>query len=88
LGVFTQACSNRLDSRGFHGKEILLDDGCPDGANVGVASQNRYEVGSTVPCVINFSNKPIQAKANSRGGVFHPLRVFQYPEALVGILHG
>jgi hypothetical protein len=37
--------------------------------------------------VFNFSNKPIQAKAYSRGGVFHSLRVFQHSETLVGILH-
>ena len=49
LGVFTQAGGDRLDPRSFHGKVVLLDDGCPDGANVGVATQDRYEVGLTVP---------------------------------------
>jgi hypothetical protein len=67
---------------------VLLDDGCPDGANVGVATQDGDEVRLAVPAVFNLSNKPIQPKAYSRGGVLHSLRVFQHPEALVGILHG
>jgi hypothetical protein len=45
-------------------------------------------VGLTVPLVIDLSNKPIQPQPDSRGGVLHPLRVFQDPEALVRILHG
>jgi hypothetical protein len=72
----------------LHAKEVLLDDRCPDGANVGVAAQNRYEMGFTVPSVFDLSNKPIQPQLDSRGGVLHPLRVFQNPEAFVGILHG
>jgi hypothetical protein len=88
LGILTQASRHRLDPRSLHAKEVLLDDRCPDGANVGVAAQNRYEMGLTVPSVFDLSNKPIQPKLDSRGGVLHPLRVFQNPEALVGILHG
>src|ERR1035437_10122410 len=88
LGVFPQACGEVLDSRCFYGKEVLLDDGCPDGANVRVGTQDGNEVGIAIPCVINFPDKPLQPKADSRGGVLHSLRVFQYPEALVGILHG
>jgi hypothetical protein len=87
LGVFTQAGRYRLDAWSFYGKEVLLDDRCPDSANVGVPTQNRYEVGLADMAVFNFSNKPIQAKAYSRGGVFHSLRVFQHSETLVGILH-
>jgi hypothetical protein len=87
LGIFTQGRGHRLDPRSFHGKEVLLDDRCPDGANVGVATQNRDEMGLAVPAVFNFSNEPIQPKAYSRGGVLHSLRVFQHSEALVGILH-
>jgi hypothetical protein len=71
----------------LHSKEVLLDDCCPDGANVGVAAQNGYEVGLTVPAVFDLSNKPVQPKPDSRGGVLHSLCVFQNPEALVGILH-
>jgi hypothetical protein len=45
-------------------------------------------VGLAVLAVFNLSNKPIQAKSDSRGGVLHSLRVFQNAEALMGILHG
>jgi hypothetical protein len=88
LGVFTQAGGYGLDPRSFHGKCVLLNHGCPDGANVRVTTQNRYEVGFAVLAVFNFSNKPIQPKAYPRGGVLHPLCVFQHSEAFVGILHG
>jgi hypothetical protein len=88
LGILTQAGGERIESWSFHRKEVLLDDGCPNGANVGIPAQDRDEVGVAVPRVINLSNKPIQPKADSRGGVFHALRVFQYAEALVRILHG
>jgi hypothetical protein len=88
LGVLTQASGERIASRSFHGKGVLLDDGGPDGANVGVATQDRNEVGLAVACVFDLSNKSIQPKPDSRGGVLHSLRVFQHPEALVGILHG
>ena len=77
-----------VEAPGIDSITVSLDDGCPDGANVGVATQNRYEVGLTVPSVFDLSNKPIQPKPDSRGGVLHSLRVFQHPEALVGILHG
>src|SRR5271157_3169150 len=87
LGVFSQSHGRRLNPRGFHGEEALLDDRCPDGANVGVATQDRDDVGLSGPALFNLSNKPVQAKAYTRGGVLHPLRVFQYPEGLVGILH-
>src|ERR1019366_6032013 len=86
LAVFTQGRSHRIESRCFDRKEVLLDHGRPDGAHVGVATQYRYEVGLAVPVVFNFSNKPIQAKADSSGRVLHSLCVFQHPEALVGIL--
>jgi len=59
LGVFAQASGERLDSRSFHGEVILLDNGRPGGADVGVPAQNGYEMGLTVPAVFNFSNKPI-----------------------------
>jgi hypothetical protein len=88
LGILTQASGERLDPRSFHGKEVLLDNGCPDGANVGVATQDRDEVGLSVPVVIDLSNKPIQPQPDSRGGVLHSLRVFQNAKALVSILHG
>jgi hypothetical protein len=88
LGVFAQTGGKRLNPRGLDSENVLLNHGCPDGANVGVAAQNRYEMGLTIPSVFNFSNKPIQPQSNSRGGVLHSLRVFQHPEALVGILHG
>ena len=39
LGVFTQAGGERIDAWSFHGEEVLLDHGCPDGANIGVATQ-------------------------------------------------
>jgi hypothetical protein len=42
-------------------------------------------VGLAAPTVFDLSNKPIQSKPDSRGGVLHSLRVFQNPEALVGI---
>jgi hypothetical protein len=44
-------------------------------------------MGLPVPSVFDLSNKPIQPKLDSRGGVLHALRVFQNAEALVGILH-
>jgi hypothetical protein len=88
LGIFTQARGHRLDSWGFHGKEVLLDNGSPDGANVGVATQDRYEVGLAVRAVFGLSDEPVQPQPDSRAGVLHSFRVFQHPEALVGILHG
>jgi hypothetical protein len=88
LGILTQASAERIESWSFHSKEVLLDDGCPDGANVGVPTQNRDEVGLTVSAVFNLSDKSIQPKPDSRDGVLHSLRVFQDPEALVGVLHG
>jgi hypothetical protein len=45
-------------------------------------------VSLAIPSVINLSNKPIQPKAYSRGGVLHSLCVFENAEAFVGILHG
>jgi hypothetical protein len=45
-------------------------------------------VGFPVLVVFDLSNKPIQPHPNPCGGVLHSLRVFQDPEALVGILHG
>jgi hypothetical protein len=88
LGVFSQGRGHRLDSWGFHGKEVMLDDGSPDGANVGVATQDRYKVSPAVPAIFNFSNEPVQPKPDSRGGVLHSLGVFENAEAFVGILHG
>jgi hypothetical protein len=67
---------------------VLLGNGCPDGPNLGIPTQDRNKVGFAVPIVFDFTNEPIQANADSRGGVLHPLRVFQNPEALVGIPHG
>jgi len=87
LGAFAKGYGHRLDVRGFHGEVALLGYGCPDGANIGIAGQNRYEVGFTIPSVINLSDEPVQPQSNSRSGVLHSLRVFQHPEALVGILH-
>jgi hypothetical protein len=88
LGVFSQGRGHRLDSWGFHGKEVMLDDGSPDGANVGVATQDRYKVSPAVPAIFNFSNEPVQPKPDSRGGVLHSLGVFENAEAFVGIPHG
>jgi hypothetical protein len=88
LGVFAQTGGKRLNPRGLDSENVLLNHGCPDGANVGVAAQNRYEMGLTVPSVFDLSDKPIQPKLDSRGRVLHALRVFQNAEALVGILHG
>jgi hypothetical protein len=73
--------------QGFCSLILGRGHGRPDGANIGVPTQNRYKVGLACPAVINLSDEPIQPKANSRGGVLHSLRVFQHPEALVGILH-
>jgi hypothetical protein len=67
---------------------VLLDNGCPDGPNVGIPTQDRNEVSFTVLVVFDLANEPIQAKPNSCVGVLHPLRVFQHPKALMRILHG
>jgi hypothetical protein len=40
LGVLTQASGERIKCRSFHGKWVLIDDGCPDGANLRVATQD------------------------------------------------
>jgi hypothetical protein len=88
LGVFAQARNERLDPRSFYGKEVLLDDGCPDGANFGAATQDGDEAGLAIPAVFDLSYESIQPQPDSRGGVLHSPRVFQHPEALVSILHG
>jgi hypothetical protein len=87
LCVFTQAGIEWIDSRSFNGEVILLDDGCPNGANVGVSTHDREEVSLTGSLAFSLANKPVQSKPDSRAGVFHPFRVFQHPEAFVGILH-
>src|ERR1017187_1119837 len=87
LGIFTQTSGHWLDPRSFHGKEVLLHHGCPDGAHVGVGSQNRYEMGLTISCVFDLPNKSIKPKADSCGGVLHSLCVFQHSKAFMGILH-
>jgi hypothetical protein len=66
LGFFTQAGRHRLNARGLDGENVLLNHGCPDGANVGVATQDRDQVGFTVLVVFDLSNKPIQPQSNSR----------------------
>src|ERR1039458_627253 len=45
-------------------------------------------MGLTVLAVFRLTDKSVKPHPDSRGGVLHSLRVFQYPEALVGILHG
>jgi hypothetical protein len=40
LRAFTQGDHDRISSWSFYGKVVLLDDGCPDGANVGIPTQN------------------------------------------------
>jgi hypothetical protein len=45
LGILTQGHGHRLNPRDFHGEEVLLNNGRPDGADVGVPTQNRNEVG-------------------------------------------
>ena len=87
LRVFTQAGGELIDPGSFYRQLILLDDGCPDGANVGVPTQGRDKVSLPVSRVIDFCNKSVQPHPDLRGGVFHSLRVFQDAEAFVGILH-
>ena len=53
---------SRFDAGSFDGKEVLLDDGCPDGANVRVATQDRDEVSLLFPFVFDLTNQPIQPK--------------------------
>jgi hypothetical protein len=88
LGVFTKASGEGIEFRCFHGKEVLLDDGVPNGADVRFATQDRDEVGLAVPLGFDFANEPIQPKSDPRGSVLHSLRVFQDAEALMGIVHG
>jgi hypothetical protein len=87
LRAFTQAGSEWLDPRTFYGEVVLLDYGCPDGANIGVSTQNGDEVSLAIAVAFDLANEPIQVKPDARCGVLHPLRVFQNAEALVGILH-
>ena len=44
LRLFTQAGGELIDPGSFYRELILLDDGCPDGANVGVPTQDRDKV--------------------------------------------
>ena len=88
LRVFTQAGGELIDPGSFYRELILLDDGCPDGANIGIPTQDRDKVSLLVSRVIDFRNKSIQPHPDFRGGVLYSLCVLQDAEALVGILHG
>ena len=44
-------------------------------------------MGLTVLAVFRLTDKSVKPHPDSGGRVFHALRVFQNPEALVGILH-
>src|ERR1039458_7413508 len=87
LSIFSHGRCYRIDPWSQHSEQTLLHNGSPNGANVGVGTHNGNEVGLAVPSVFNFSNKPIQSKAYSCGGVLHSLGVFENAEAFVGILH-
>jgi hypothetical protein len=87
LRAFTQGDHERFRSRSLYGKVVLLDDGCPYGANIGIPTQDRDQVALTGPPVVHLPNEPIHSKPDSRSGVLHSLRVFQNAEAFMGILH-
>jgi hypothetical protein len=87
LRAFTQGHHEWFSSRSLYSEVALLDDSCPDRANIGIATQDRDEVALTGPLGAHLPNEPIHPKPDSRGGVFHALREFQHSEALMGILH-
>ena len=88
LRVFAEAGREPVDARTLQGKEALFVDGRPDGPDVGIATQHRKGVEFELALLFDLSNKAVHSEPDLGGGVFHPLRVFQSPEALVSVLHG